>query len=102
VLLAIIIISSWAGTAGVVVSLATLQGHWLSGHLFMAAGLVAYSVAGVAAVLMRYPKEKRQSGGRSWLGLPRLAWVVMGLGLLLALSEVVAAVTPSLGASPSG
>lgn len=100
-LLTIMIIGAWTGTACVVIGALLLHGHGSNSHLLIAGGLIGYTLAGVAAALIRDRTAGQRPGlaGRVPLGTSRLVRIVIGSGVLLALIEVAFALMPSLFAT---
>jgi hypothetical protein len=104
VLLAIIVVTGAAGSLGVAIGAMSLQSDWSRGQLLQAGGVIAIAASGMAVVLLISERMNGQGSGifaRSWLNLPRLAWIVLGVGLFLALGNVVPAFIPALrGTNP--
>jgi hypothetical protein len=76
----------------------SLQSNWSRGTLLQAAGGIAFTSCGTAAVLLirdRMDEQVARIFRPFWLGLPRLAWIVLVVGLFLALVDVVLAFIPS-------
>jgi hypothetical protein len=92
------VITSAVGAAGVAIGSGSLSSNWIRGQLLEAAGVICFTATAITAVLL-IPKQGTGIFGLFWLGLPRLAWVILGIGVLLALGNVVFAFIPSLQAT---
>jgi hypothetical protein len=97
-MLAMMIVATWVGTAGVVIGSVSVQGGLSGGHVLLGAGLFSYALVGVGATLLwdQTGPQRGKFEGRVWFGLPRLAWIILGIGFLTALGEVAFALMPSM------
>jgi hypothetical protein len=88
---ALFVVGSCTGMVGMLAGAYSLQSQWTRGQLLIAAGAVGYTVAGVAAVnfsrlAIRLPPVVMKP---SWLGMPRLAWIIASVGGLTAVSKLL-------------
>ena len=94
-LLAILIACSWAGTAFLVIGTLSLPSAWARGQLLVTVGIIFCTGAGVAASLMRPQAAGARLVGPRRFRMPRLTWIILEIGLALALVNVVISTLPS-------